>query len=503
MADGHHHHAENRRRPSSEDEDGVRREDFFDETSDLMLRRTNSQELGGVESIAVQETLPSGRPHKHGDRSENDGTDDQQPGWRRSTTYLILLCAFLTSTSFGVTQVPMLYVFRLMTCDAYYHDHPHPPTPHGGSSSSSLRLLSYAFGANDSVDRCSIRPIESATALSVSLLGASTTVFGLLNLFLTSSLIKRIGVKPTLLIQSFFPAVRLLVQNIGVEVWGNAGIVIVQCSQIVSVIGGPSGYMLCLNTYITEVVEYEGRTAALGRLTGSMMFGSALGFLGGGLLAEAYGIKAPFRLTFILFLITSVYVVVFLPHIKPSEPESDSNSQESDLLKPESRKKKWFAKFFGPLAVFAPRKFIGRDGVVRTEYGAFLLAWGVFLGILATGSLHAFPTPFKDLMLTLNAAFHRLSRDSAPTLRHRPVRLWHQEKRLADFRVFEPPRRVSDLRLPQIHLVGTQIQRAERRARARAPASASDRTVGDDERATALTFSKWTTPCRRHRRRGR
>ena len=52
------------------------------------------------------------------------------------------------------------------------------------------------------------------------------------------------------------------------------------------------------------------------------------------------------------------------------------------------KKKRTFSKFFGPLAVFAPRKFIGRDGVIRTEYGAFLLAWGVFLGILATGELY-------------------------------------------------------------------------------------------------------------------
>ena len=231
-------------------------------------------------------------------------------------------------------------------------------------------------------DRCSIHAIESSTALSVSLLGASTTVFGLLNLFLTNSLIKRIGLKPTLVIQVFFPAVRLLVQNVGVEVWGSVGIITIQCSQIVSIIGGPSGYLLVLNTFMTEVVEYEGRTAALGRLTGSMMFGSALGFLLGGVVAEVFGIKAPFRLTLILFLSSCAYVLVFLPNIPPAEAQvADSSSANGEM------KSRNVGKFFGPLTVFAPRKFIGRDGVIRTEYGAFLLAWGVFLGILATGEV--------------------------------------------------------------------------------------------------------------------
>ncbi|KIV86418.1 hypothetical protein PV11_02030 [Exophiala sideris] len=377
MAD--RHNSGTARRPSSTDrhsrqEDESRREDFDDS---LMLRRTNSLEPGGAESIAVQETLPPGRP-KH---VAVDDEDIDEPTWPHSIRYLVLLCAFLTSLSFGVTQVPLLYVFRLMTCDAYYGDHP----PHHPGS---LSILSHAFGTNaeTTTDKCSIHPIESSTALSVSLLGASTTIFGLLNLFLTGALIKRIGIKPTLLIQVFFPAVRLLVQNIGVEVWGNTGIIIVQCSQIVSIIGGPSGYLLVLNTFITEVVEYEGRTAALGRLTGSMMFGSALGFLAGGIVAESFGIKAPFRLTFVLFLISGVFAAVFLPHIKPPVPAGD-NAPGSDALKTKTNRKSWFARYFGPLAVFAPRKFVGKDGVVRTEYGAFLLAWGVFLGILATGYL--------------------------------------------------------------------------------------------------------------------
>ncbi|EHY60288.1 hypothetical protein HRR83_000050 [Exophiala dermatitidis] len=375
------------RRASSEHRE-VQREDL-EETESLYLSRTRSQEdIGFVENIAIQDPLAEES------KSLNSTDESNAPGqqWSPSVKYLVLLCAFLTSLSFGVTQVPLLYVFRLMTCDAYYKNHPSSgPSPKAAEVTRSI--LAYMLAASDvdatstqtpegSADRCSIHAIESSTALSISLLGASTTIFGLLNLFLTGSLIKRIGVKPTLIIQVFFPALRLLIQNVGVEVWGNTGIAIIQCSQIVSIIGGPSGYLLVLNTFITEVVEHEGRTAALGRLTGAMMFGSALGFLLGGMVAESFGIKAPFRLTLMLFLTACAYVFVCLPHIPPAETKGSERISSKGTTN-----KSFFKRFFGPLAVFAPRKFIGKDGVIRIEYGAFLLAWGVFLGILATGYL--------------------------------------------------------------------------------------------------------------------
>ncbi|KIX00870.1 uncharacterized protein Z518_09935 [Rhinocladiella mackenziei CBS 650.93] len=385
----------------------VSHEDLDDVPERLFLSRTRSQEFSIVESIAVQEVPPDdSRSVSASEDGGDEGDGATTTIWPRRVRYLVLLCAFLTSLSFGVTQVPLVYVFRLMTCDAYYEEHPSQgpnltssssPTPLPARAQAGAINLLYAltqdtvFSTNPQIipserDRCSIHAIETSTALSVSLLGASTTVFGLLNLFLTGALIKRIGVKPTLLIQVFFPALRLLVQNVGVEVWSNAGIIIIQCSQIVSIIGGPSGYLLVLNAFITEVMEHEGRTAALGRLTGAMMFGSALGFLLGGAVAEAFGIKAPFRLTLILFLSACVYVAVFLPHIPPAQVKTDDEGSMSESNK-KNKTKMVIGNFFGPLAVFAPRKFIAGNGAVSTEYGAHLLAWGVFLGILATGYL--------------------------------------------------------------------------------------------------------------------
>lgn len=351
-----------------------------DDTS-LTLSRTKSQDPAAVESVVVPGPvlLNNVTEVKSNDSSVQSVSD---VGYRSSRTrYGVLLCALLTSLSFGVTQVPLLYVFRLMTCDAYYEDHPSQQPPEGFLTQSLRSSIWLAISDTPTLnsffrDRCSVHEIESSTALSISVLGASTTVFGLFNLFLTGILIKKIGVKRTLVIQVFFPAIRLLIQNVGVELWGRVGINVIQTSQVASIVGGPSGYILCLNTFMTEIVEHEGRTAALGRLQGTMMFGSAFGFLFGGLLADSYGIHAPFRVTLLLFLLSSIYVAIFLPYIPPS-----NNAKKAEAV----HGKGLVRQFFSPLTVFSPKKFVNVDGQVRKEYGALLLAVGVYLGILATG----------------------------------------------------------------------------------------------------------------------
>jgi hypothetical protein len=164
----------------------------------------------------------------------------------------------------------------------------------------------------------------------------------------------------------------LLIQNAGVEVGNKEGIIIVQCSQIITIIGGPNGYLLALNSFISEVVTPRERTASLGRLQGFALFGSAIGFMSGGLFADWFDIKAPFRVALLLFMFCSLYVFMVLPYT-PVDPTIETRASQG------------IAKFFGPLRKFAPQKWVLRDGTIQTEYGALLLGIGVFFGILATG----------------------------------------------------------------------------------------------------------------------
>ncbi|KAF2680601.1 MFS general substrate transporter [Lentithecium fluviatile CBS 122367] len=300
--------------------------------------------LGQADISRPQETTPL-LPREDGDVREGKRGN--------SVLFRILLCGLIVSISFGVTQVPMLFVFRQMTCDAYYEHHGVPSSP---------------------TDRCAKRPIEARMAREVTILAASTTIFGLMNLLVTGWSIKRFGVKRALLIQVFWPAVRLAVQNVGVMAGSNAGILIMQGSQIITIIGGPSGYILSLNSFITDVVAHEHRTSSLGRLAGSMQVGSAVGFLVGGLVGEALSILAPFRMTLALFLLCFVYIALALPSI-PHQQETMTPSE----------KPKGMIRFFGPLRIFAPQRWTLPNGRSSRQYGALALGVGVFLGILATG----------------------------------------------------------------------------------------------------------------------
>lgn len=258
--------------------------------------------------------------------------------------YRVLFTAFLVSLAFSVTQVPLIYIFGVFTCDEYYKTHP---------------------GPHD----CRIHEIEASTARAVALLGAGTTVFGVFNLFFTGWCIKAFGVKRALLLTVFFPAVRLVVQNVGVECGSGLGIIIIEASQVITVVGGPVGYLLALSSFATEIVEAPERTATLGRLSGCGMMGTSLGFLTGGYLGDVFSIAAPFRLTLALFVVSFLYILLFLPDIKNAEVEN--------------RAAKSLSGFLDPLRMFTPQRWTLINGKIQVQYGVLLLGIGTFLGVLS------------------------------------------------------------------------------------------------------------------------
>lgn len=203
-----------------------------------------------------------------------------------------------------------------------------------------------------------------------------------------------LGVKTALLIDILWPAIRLVIQNIGVMVGAGKGILIVEASQIITIIGGPAGYLLALNSYATEIVLPYERTGTLGRLQGCAMFGTGLGFLSGGLLSDWFGMLAPFRITLLLFCISTLFAFLFLPTI----PVSDEVRAKAS---------KNLSSFFEPLKMFTPQKWELRNGVVRREYGVLLLGCGAFLAVFATGYiptlLQMFATDIFDFGTSANS----------------------------------------------------------------------------------------------------
>ncbi|KAL1845538.1 hypothetical protein VTK73DRAFT_494 [Phialemonium thermophilum] len=116
----------------------------------------------------------------------------------------------------------IFYVFHLMECDVFYETHP----PYEGVG-----------------DRCSRNEIAAGTATQFSILGMSTTFCGTLNLFVTGWVVKRWGPRFALVLQTIVPAIRVAAQILGVVAGGRPGILIFQLTQLVTIIGGPVGYM--------------------------------------------------------------------------------------------------------------------------------------------------------------------------------------------------------------------------------------------------------------------
>ncbi|KAI4592664.1 hypothetical protein KJ359_010566 [Pestalotiopsis sp. 9143b] len=262
----------------------------------------------------------------------------------------ILLAGFLMAFTLGITQVPIIYVFRVMECDVFYSHNP----PFDGVG-----------------DRCHRREIDAGTATQVSILGMSTSFSGVLNLFICGYFIKLWGPRWAFVSQTSLLGIRVATQVMGVTMGGRTGIIIFQAFQSIGIVGGPRGFQLVLNTAVSEIVPARERTAVFGRLQGSIMLGTAFGYLLGGVLGDVYGIRRPFEVAFFLYITSSIYGALFLPEA-PAESHAEKKNPRG------------VGGFFAPLKVIVPQKYIQQDGKLFTSYGLIFLALGIFLGVFAS-----------------------------------------------------------------------------------------------------------------------
>ncbi|PSR92297.1 major facilitator superfamily domain-containing protein [Coniella lustricola] len=278
-------------------------------------------------------------------------------------TLKVLLAGFLISFSFSFTQVPIFYVFHLMECDVYYASHP----PYTGTG-----------------DRCALNEIAAGTATQFSILGMSTTFCGTLNLFVTGWTVKQWGPRFALVLQTLIPAIRVATQVLGVLAGGAAGETIIQATQLITILGGPAGYILVVNTIAGEVVPPMRRTAVFGQLQGCIMLGQAIAYLLGGMTGDAYGIRMPFQVAFFLFLASSVYAATVLPYISPESLSDAKPGSSNNKKKKGAKHASGVSGFLAPLRIMAPQR-IRLAGRVTKHRGVLFLCCGIFLGVLATG----------------------------------------------------------------------------------------------------------------------
>ncbi|KAJ7054581.1 hypothetical protein C8F01DRAFT_1162059 [Mycena amicta] len=279
----------------------------------------------------------------------------------------VLLATLLLSTTFWFTATPIVYSFRLFNCEEYYADPAHPmPGPAPG-------------------DACAVPAIEASTSRDLSFMGMVTAFSGTLNLLLTTWQIRHWGLRSALVQQTFWPALRNLTQIYATHVGGRTAITIMQLTQLITILGGGLGYNLAANSYITELVAPDERTAAFGVLAGINMLGTAIGYIAGGIAGERFSLSAPWEITFCLLVGSTIFTRTMLPYIPPTfTSAAESAHKPAGIL-----------SAFSALAVFRPVAYLTQAGTKKWYYGLTLLAFGAFAGSLATG--------YVPLMLQLTA----------------------------------------------------------------------------------------------------
>nr|GAT60571.1 predicted protein [Mycena chlorophos] len=293
----------------------------------------------------------------------------------------VLLATLLLSMTFWFTHTPLIYrqarpftrprvltpfvdSMRIFACQEYYSTPGRPPYEGTG-------------------DACAIPAVEATTASDIGYMGIVNTFSAMLNLMLSAWEIRHWGLRRALVQQTFWPALRNLCQIYAVYVGGRTAITIIQVTQLITILGGGLGYNLAANSYITELVNAEERTAAFGILAGMNMLGTAMGYVGGGLVGSLVSLRAPFEVTFTLLVLSTIFTGTSLPYIPPTASLDANNPQEKKRSS------------FTAIRVFRPVKFVLASGKHVRWYGLTLLAVGTFAGALATS--------YVPLMLQLTA----------------------------------------------------------------------------------------------------
>ncbi|KAJ7055857.1 hypothetical protein C8F01DRAFT_1157924 [Mycena amicta] len=273
----------------------------------------------------------------------------------------VLLATLLLSTTFWFTATPIIYAYRVFNCEEYYASPAHPPYTGTG-------------------DACAVPEIEATTAQDIGVMGVLATFSGTLNLLLTTWQIRHWGLRSALVQQTLWPALRSVSQIYATSIGGQRAITIMQSVQLITILGGGLGYSLSVNSYITELVEPEERTAAFGVLAGINMLGTAIGYVAGGLAGSLISIAAPFEIAFCLLAASTIYTRLVLPYVPPTAPTLSSDSK-----KPFTSKITSIISSFSALGVFRPTTYVTPGGTSKWYYGLTLLAFGTFAGGLATG----------------------------------------------------------------------------------------------------------------------
>ena len=140
-----------------------------------------------------------------------------------------------------------------MECEIFYSHNP-----------SALLFGDYALrdGGGDDPNyggsRCNRPEISAGTAAQYSILGMSTSLSGVFNLFVCGYFIKLWGPRWAFVSQTSLLGLRVCTQILGVTMGGRSGELVFQICQAIGVVGGPRGFQVSSSRVVAPITLFSG-----------------------------------------------------------------------------------------------------------------------------------------------------------------------------------------------------------------------------------------------------
>lgn len=134
-----------------------------------------------------------------------------------------------------------------MECEIFYNSNPSAPAP--GADTFSAYGSSSSGGSDPDYggSRCNRPEISAGTAWQYSILGMSTSLSGVFNLFICGYFIKLWGPRWAFVSQTTLLGLRVSTQILGVTMGGRSGELVFQVCQAIGIVGGPRGFQVSGN----------------------------------------------------------------------------------------------------------------------------------------------------------------------------------------------------------------------------------------------------------------
>ncbi|TKY87654.1 hypothetical protein EX895_003235 [Sporisorium graminicola] len=239
----------------------------------------------------------------------------------------------LGSLASGMPLASMFKVYTYIMCELYDPTIRDEPVDHKDASLlSAVRSMFVAAGAGSTATvnklpaapelpnppRCSLPWVQKSTSSYSAAMVTVGALLGLMTLSRASTLSRRFGRKPLLLIAHVFIALAILVFRLAVVLPPLAGAAVLYCAVVLSEASAGAPLRIAIQNYVVDTTSEAQRAGALSFIEGFGQIGAFPSSALGGLLASLTNeFFAPFYADCGLMVLAVVYILLLVPESKP------------------------------------------------------------------------------------------------------------------------------------------------------------------------------------------